>query len=105
MLTKPLIFLIRCYQKIVSPLKTMPCCRFTPTCSEYAVQALAEWGLIRGLALSIWRVLRCNPFCRGGRDDVPVNVKRRARLAKRSRCKEAQEREKVARNKDSRLSV
>ena len=83
MLTKPLVFLIRCYQKYLSPLKGGPCCRFTPTCSEYAVRALREWGLVRGLALSIWRVLRCNPFCRGGKDEVPMNHYRRARLARR----------------------
>jgi putative membrane protein insertion efficiency factor len=63
---------IRFYRKFISPLKP-PCCRFVPTCSEYALQALAEWGVICGLALSLWRVLRCNPFCKGGYDPVPEN--------------------------------
>lgn len=58
------------YKKTISPLLP-PACRFYPTCSEYAVQALKKHGLIKGLALSIWRILRCNPFCKGGYDPVP----------------------------------
>ncbi len=46
-------------------------CRFQPTCSEYAVVAIARRGLFYGVALAVWRVLRCNPFCRGGFDPVP----------------------------------
>ncbi|MGI6742171.1 MAG: membrane protein insertion efficiency factor YidD [Eubacteriales bacterium] len=66
------IWLIRLYQKFISPLKPA-CCRFTPTCSEYAVNALREWGFIAGTGLSVWRILRCNPFGRGGYDPVPEN--------------------------------
>lgn len=71
MLSRPFIFLIRLYQKYISPLKP-PSCRFTPTCSNYAIQALKEWGLIIGCALTVWRILRCNPFSKGGHDPVPV---------------------------------
>lgn len=65
-----LIWLITLYRKYISPLKR-PCCRFTPTCSQYAIEAIEEWGAIRGLALAVWRILRCNPFGRGGIDPVP----------------------------------
>ncbi len=65
-----LIFLINLYRKYISPLKA-PCCRFQPTCSEYAIGAIREWGALCGLGLIFWRVLRCNPFSRGGDDPVP----------------------------------
>ena len=64
------ILIIRLYQKLISPLKP-PCCRFTPTCSAYAITAFQKRGFIIGLILTVWRVLRCNPFCRGGYDPVP----------------------------------
>jgi len=63
-------FFIKIYRKFISPLKP-PCCRFSPTCSEYAFQAIDRFGAIRGSLLAIWRVLRCNPFCKGGYDPVP----------------------------------
>ena len=65
-----LIFFVTLYRKFISPLKT-PCCRFTPTCSQYAIEALKIHGAIRGSILTIKRVLRCNPFCKGGYDPVP----------------------------------
>ena len=52
------IFLISLYRKYISPLKSRPSCRFTPTCSQYAIEALGEWGFIRGSALAVWRILR-----------------------------------------------
>ncbi|WP_249011287.1 membrane protein insertion efficiency factor YidD [Conexibacter sp. DBS9H8] len=61
--------LLRGYQRIVSPLLG-PRCRYYPSCSEYAVQAVARYGILRGLALALWRLLRCNPFSRGGVDLV-----------------------------------
>ena len=61
---------VHAYRKWISPLKP-PSCRFTPTCSRYALDALAEWGIVCGLALTFWRVLRCNPFSAGGEDPVP----------------------------------
>ena len=58
------------YQKYISPLKS-PCCRFTPTCSAYAIEAFQKRGFFIGFILTTWRVLRCNPFCKGGYDPVP----------------------------------
>jgi putative membrane protein insertion efficiency factor len=46
-------------------------CRFEPSCSHYAEEALGRWGLVRGLGLTLWRLLRCHPFSRGGLDPVP----------------------------------
>lgn len=65
-----LIGLIRFYRKAVSPLK-IPSCRFTPTCSQYAIEAINTHGALKGSAMGIWRILRCNPFCKGGYDPVP----------------------------------
>ena len=65
------IWLIRFYQKILSPLKRKPCCRFVPTCSSYAIEAFQKRGFFVGLILTVWRILRCNPFCVGGYDPVP----------------------------------
>ena len=65
------IWLIRFYQKFISPLKRNPTCRFTPTCSAYAIEAFQKRGFFVGFILSAWRVLRCNPFCPGGYDPVP----------------------------------
>jgi len=67
---KPLLFLLRIYKKYVSP-GLPPSCRFTPTCSEYAMEAVEKHGALRGGLLAVWRVLRCNPFCKGGYDPVP----------------------------------
>ena len=65
-----LIKLIEIYRKGISPYK-MPCCRFTPTCSEYAIEAIRIHGSLKGLGLALWRILRCNPFTKGGYDPVP----------------------------------
>ena len=65
-----LILPIRFYRNYVSPL-TPPACRFTPTCSQYAIEALRKHGPIKGLALAIWRILRCNPWGGSGYDPVP----------------------------------
>ena len=65
------IWLIRLYQKFLSPLKRNPCCRFTPTCSAYALEAFMKRGFFVGFGLSVRRILRCNPFCAGGYDPVP----------------------------------
>lgn len=62
---------IKLYRRFISPLKGTPTCRFTPTCSAYAIQAIREWGVIAGTALAVWRLLRCNPFSAGGYDPVP----------------------------------
>ena len=60
---------IRLYQKTVSPL-TGSRCKYHPSCSEYAVQAISKFGILRGLVLAGWRLLRCNPWSRGGFDPV-----------------------------------
>jgi putative membrane protein insertion efficiency factor len=65
-----LIFVIRVYQKLVSPLLP-PACRFYPSCSEYACQALAKYGAMKGLWLAGKRLLRCHPYHAGGFDPVP----------------------------------
>ncbi|MFY9381552.1 MAG: membrane protein insertion efficiency factor YidD [Eubacteriales bacterium] len=65
------VCLIRLYQRYISPLKLRPSCRFVPTCSEYAIEAIEKRGFFLGMFLAIWRILRCNPFCKGGVDPVP----------------------------------
>jgi putative membrane protein insertion efficiency factor len=61
--------LLRGYKWIVSPLLP-PACRYVPTCSEYAMEAVEKYGALRGGMLAAWRVLRCHPFTRGGYDPV-----------------------------------
>ena len=60
---------IRLYQKLISPALPRRC-KYEPTCSAYAVQAIREFGILRGLVLAAWRLLRCNPFSHGGFDPV-----------------------------------
>ena len=62
-----LVGLVRLYQLVLSPLFP-PSCRYTPTCSQYAVQALREYGALRGIILATWRILRCNPWGGHGHD-------------------------------------
>ena len=61
--------LIRWYQRYLSGLKR-PTCRFVPTCSEYAVEAIEHFGVVRGSVKALWRLLRCQPLCAGGYDPV-----------------------------------
>ncbi len=72
-----MIWLVRLYQKTISPIKPS-CCRFTPTCSAYAIEAFQKRGFFIGLALTVWRILRCNPFSKGGYDPVPERRSRRS---------------------------
>ncbi len=65
-----LMALIRFYQVSISPGKP-PCCKYIPTCSNYAMEAISRFGAFKGLGLALWRFLRCNPFSRGGYDPVP----------------------------------
>ncbi len=69
--TAPLILLVRIYQCTVAPVLP-PRCRFTPSCSQYMIDALRLHGTLRGTWLGIKRVLRCQPLCRGGVDPVPL---------------------------------
>ena len=64
-----LIFFIRAYRLLISPILP-PSCRFTPTCSEYAMQAIEKYGALRGFYLAVRRLLRCHPFHTGGYDPV-----------------------------------
>lgn len=70
---------IRFYQKFISPLFG-PHCRFTPTCSQYAVEALQRHGAVKGSILAVWRILRCNPFGRAGYDPVPDTFPKRKEI-------------------------
>ncbi|MGI6264961.1 MAG: membrane protein insertion efficiency factor YidD [Acutalibacteraceae bacterium] len=70
-----LIGMVRFYQRAISPLKPS-CCRFTPTCSEYAIEAIGRFGALKGGALALWRILRCNPWGGSGYDPVPEKKKR-----------------------------
>jgi hypothetical protein len=66
----PLLALIRLYQKTISP-GLPPSCIFYPSCSHYGYQVIYKYGAIKGTAMTVWRLLRCNPFNRGGYDPVP----------------------------------
>jgi putative membrane protein insertion efficiency factor len=63
------IAILKFYKGLVSPMLP-PACRYVPTCSEYATEAVVRYGFWHGAALAAWRVLRCNPFARGGYDPV-----------------------------------
>ncbi|MDR1627416.1 MAG: membrane protein insertion efficiency factor YidD [Oscillospiraceae bacterium] len=67
---KFIINMIIFYQKYISHIKK-PCCRFFPTCSAYAIESIERFGVTKGIALSVFRMLRCNPFFKGGFDPVP----------------------------------
>ena len=66
-----LLALIHFYQKYISPMKRGGSCKYIPTCSEYARQAIEKHGALKGSVLAVWRILRCNPFSAGGIDPVP----------------------------------
>jgi uncharacterized protein len=73
-----LLGLLRVYQVAVSP-AIGPACRFEPSCSVYAQQALRRFGVFKGTYLALRRILRCHPFSRGGLDPVPATVERASR--------------------------
>ena len=68
---KACIKMIRLYQKCISPWKRYGHCKYYPTCSNYAIEAYQKYGFFKGTALTVWRILRCNPFSKGGYDPVP----------------------------------
>ena len=72
---------VRLYRWLVSPMLA-PRCRYYPSCSEYAIGAVREYGVLRGFVLAAWRVLRCNPFSGGGVDHVESQRLFRARAAR-----------------------
>ena len=71
MIKKILIILVKFYRKFLSPLKKHSTCIYTPTCSQYAIEALEKYGALKGGFLTFKRILRCNPFAKGGYDPVP----------------------------------
>ena len=68
-----ILSLIRFYQRHISP-HAPPACRFQPTCSHYAYTAIERYGICKGGRLALWRILRCNPFGKGGYDPVPEDT-------------------------------
>lgn len=77
---RALLALLRFYKRHISPGLPQNRCKYLPTCSEYAYEAIERHGAIRGSLLAVWRVLRCNPFSRGGYDPVPERfLQRKAR--------------------------
>lgn len=68
---------VRVYRLVVSPLKGAPSCRYLPTCSEYAIEAVQKRGVVVGSALATWRILRCNPLFHAGHDPVPEGPRNR----------------------------
>lgn len=72
MIDRLFIGIIKKYQKYISPtLSLFNKCPYTPSCSNYAIEAIEKYGVIKGSALGFWRILRCNPFSKGGYDPVP----------------------------------
>ena len=70
MLQRSFLFLIKAYQKNISPLKHTKC-PYYPSCSRYGYEAVEKYGAVKGGFLTLWRLLRCNPFSKGGYDPVP----------------------------------
>jgi putative membrane protein insertion efficiency factor len=71
--SRAVLSLIGAYQRWISP-SLLPACKFRPTCSEYAAEAVARHGVFVGTGLAMWRLLRCNPLSRGGLDFVPEHI-------------------------------
>ena len=67
---KLLIYMIQFYRRYLSPMKSTKC-PYIPTCSEYGLEAVSKYGAFKGGLLTVWRILRCNPFSKGGYDPVP----------------------------------
>ena len=76
LIKRSMIFLIRTYQTTLSPRFSGGACRYTPTCSQYAIEAIEVHGIFKGSLLAARRILRCNPFFKGGYDPVPPKKKR-----------------------------
>ena len=67
---KLFLFIIKFYRKYISPMKSTKC-PYIPSCSEYGMEAIEKYGALMGGALALWRIIRCNPFSKGGYDPVP----------------------------------
>jgi hypothetical protein len=70
MLKRIVLAPVHFYRRVLSPLKPRPTCRYLPTCSQYAIEAVERRGVLMGALKSLWRILRCNPLFRGGYDPV-----------------------------------
>lgn len=68
---------VKFYRKVISPRLRPGKCKYLPTCSQYCLDAFREWGIFRGFFLSAYRILRCNPFSKGGYDPVPERKKKK----------------------------
>ncbi len=77
LIKKALIFLIRTYQLTISPRFSHGACRYTPTCSQYMLEAIEVHGIFKGVGLGILRIMRCNPLFKGGYDPVPPKKEKR----------------------------
>lgn len=69
-MNKFMVFLIEQYRKIISPMFGQNKCKYTPTCSQYAIEAYKKYNFLKASFLTIWRILRCNPFSKGGYDPL-----------------------------------
>lgn len=74
-----LLTLIRFYKAAISP-HTASHCKYIPTCSQYGIEAIERFGALKGTALTVWRILRCNPFSKGGYDPVPEKTEKGKKL-------------------------
>ncbi len=74
-----LLALIRFYKAAISP-HTASHCKYIPTCSQYGLEAIERFGALKGTALTVWRILRCNPFSKGGYDPVPEKTEKGKKL-------------------------
>ena len=79
--------MVKQYQTSISPLLPSAC-KYRPSCSEYMIDARREWGPIIGVLLGVFRLLRCNPFSKGGYDPVPVNRRKRKKQEKKAKQKD-----------------
>lgn len=70
-LSSAMLKTVNFYRKGISPYKGGPCCRYIPTCSQYAMTAIERFGAVKGARLAAWRLMRCNPWSKGGYDPVP----------------------------------
>lgn len=88
LLVEGVLYPVKFYRKYVSPRLGRGKCKYLPTCSQYCLEALREWGVLRGLGLSVWRVLRCNPFSKGGYDPVPERKRKNTNRNQKQNLKE-----------------
>lgn len=68
------VSIIKFYQRYLSGMKRYSTCKYYPTCSSYTIEAIERHGVIAGVVLGMWRILRCNPFSKGGYDPVPLQI-------------------------------